>query len=480
MPFRIRVLILALSSLASGFLALFLIFFFVLSAPEPSYGILSVDASWPDRLVGERLAGLGGYISESTQWVFLDDFGELSRVPLDEFPGRLESFDPRNDGYALKLASLFVREGRRRFFIPLGGASPGDLRGFAGKLRRALEGIPYAFQAPEGEGPRLWYLLLGALALGGAFALASRSPAWGALFPLLAPAALLGPPGFALAGFLAAFFSLLREPLGEWFSLRRYWNIGLKKILRVYRKGGEGYPAALPRLPWGAALGLLILYGGLCYWGEIYPLLGMVFLLLFFFLLPLGLWLEANRGGEHIRFAPLVIVDPPSPAPPFSRLVLPFALASALALRPLPLPGTGFLGEAPKLPAEAFSLSPEDYERHAAFQAGFSRSSPAVDPLNQTGYLRYYLGEDGLIAGSRPQEGPSGGDKVEIPPFPLGELVAFLSGEALEPAPGGSRFRDVVPVCLLLGAGLPSLFGPGSGGYKKLKPRMAHSKRVAA
>ena len=85
------------------------------------YAALALGENVPDREAAAALeAALGRpVVSESSQWVFLNNFEGLERVPLGDYEGRLEPFDPRRDGYAEKLMNFFVRDGRRWFFIPL-------------------------------------------------------------------------------------------------------------------------------------------------------------------------------------------------------------------------------------------------------------------------------------------------------------------------------------------------------------------------
>jgi hypothetical protein len=92
------------------------------------YAVLSVDAEYPDREIGNRIAAAANtyisadYSSESTQWVFLSDFETILRLSIDEYDARLSAIapfhDPRDDGYAARLRAFFVQEGRRLFFIP--------------------------------------------------------------------------------------------------------------------------------------------------------------------------------------------------------------------------------------------------------------------------------------------------------------------------------------------------------------------------
>ncbi|MDR1024889.1 MAG: hypothetical protein LBL56_04120 [Treponema sp.] len=112
--------------LGSVILALGLFFGFPRSVsreffPGRGYAALGLE----DR-VGDRETALGleqalgrPVLSESSQWVLLNSFGSLERIPLDEYDERLESFDPRRDPYAAMLRNFFVRDGKRWFFIPL-------------------------------------------------------------------------------------------------------------------------------------------------------------------------------------------------------------------------------------------------------------------------------------------------------------------------------------------------------------------------
>jgi hypothetical protein len=120
---KFRAPLLFLCSLAAGGA----LFFFSLRSPPPGrggfegYAALALAESAPDReIAGILEAALGRpVVCESSQWVFLNSFGGLEKVSLEDYEGRLEAFDPRRDGYAEKLKDFFVRDGRRWFFIPL-------------------------------------------------------------------------------------------------------------------------------------------------------------------------------------------------------------------------------------------------------------------------------------------------------------------------------------------------------------------------
>jgi hypothetical protein len=141
----IQSLLLTGLSLLSGLLSLFLVLKLYTAPVSAAWAAVTVDQALPDRETAEALSPLGeGIISESAQWVFLDNFGSLELVNLEELPGRLENFDPRRDPYAEKLHDFFVRDGMRYFFIPLNKSlSPWAMRSFEKEIAACLPGIPF-------------------------------------------------------------------------------------------------------------------------------------------------------------------------------------------------------------------------------------------------------------------------------------------------------------------------------------------------
>lgn len=91
-------------------------------------GLEGAEGEFADREVAGALEKALGrpVISASSQWVLLNSFGGLERIPLEGYGDRLEIFDPRRDGYAEKLTRFFVRDGKRWFFIPLDRKIPGS------------------------------------------------------------------------------------------------------------------------------------------------------------------------------------------------------------------------------------------------------------------------------------------------------------------------------------------------------------------
>ena len=132
----------------------------------------------------------------------------------------------------------------------------------------------------------------------------------------------------------------------------------------------------------------------------------------------------------------------------------------------------------------------EDYYSHIDFQLSFSyrslnTGSDAVsrETVNQEGYSRYYLGDDGLIAGSAHS---SGTVEAETFPFPLEELMDFLIEYYEQPGePSGKTEPSGPPVGEWVLAGIiltfccmSELLQPGIVPGKKLPVRW--DKRIAA
>jgi hypothetical protein len=474
MAFRKTLCIAALVSLGAGGAVFFL-------SPHPAlagavYGLLTLDAAYPDRFVGDTLAGLGAGppISESTQWVFVDDFGALTRVPLDRYEKRLEPFDPRNDGYAEKLRSFFVREGKRRFFIPLAGQGPEFSRTLEARLRAALGTVPFSLELLGSPAPR-WgdspgERVLFALAAAG-FLFFSGSPLAAAFtLPLLAVLCLTFPGGFAVSAALAALFYAQGGLLREWFTARRYGGRGF-----FPRSGGRGAGfAAVPALAalWG-------IYGLAAWTGGAALLPALAGAGAFCLVLTAAFWAESNRGAAagHIRFLPVPIRNPgigrffPAPG------ALPFGLAALIALV---LPG--FFSAPPPAPEdEDYTRIRREYQNHAAFQASFSRRPLGGGGGGEGGYFRYRLDGEGLIAAERESPGDPGGgfSGEELPPFPLEDLLVFLETHE-KPAGFSYTERGIFSALTGFALGLPALFRAGKKRRRGKGLYLYTDKRIAA
>ncbi|MDR3161053.1 MAG: hypothetical protein LBU28_05495 [Spirochaetaceae bacterium] len=478
MDFRNSCLVPAALSLLLGLGVWYIIFRLLTPALGAGYGVLSLDAEYGDRMVGELLSrgGLGNYLSESTQWVFLDDFGELLRIPLDTYEDRVTPFDPRNDGYPERLRSFFVHGGKRFFFIPLPrgliGASPGELED---RVARCLGDIPFRLDAPASSRPLGLYALLFAAAAAALVLLSGVTLGGISLLPLLGALCSGGAGGFTLAAVLTALFALLREPLGEFFVSRRYSPREAGRLRHepaLFRRN---------RLP---VLVVTALYGGVCVLSGFPLAAGIAALLSFALILPLALRAGSNRGAVlgHIRFVPVPISGRSIQRGRPFRIAVPFALASLAALVLPPL--LGFLPRSDSgaglawTGMEAFLVDSSAYEAHAAFQRSFSRRPLRYGegPSEEGEYLRYHRGADGLIGGAQP--GDTGGEGG-LPPFPLEDLTAFLRSSG-SGSPNSHTRKELIPVLTVLLFCVPALFPAPERRRNKRKYLIYNDKRIAA
>ncbi|MDR3171699.1 MAG: hypothetical protein LBU17_08760 [Treponema sp.] len=524
MSCRKSLLLSVLLSLGLGAFMVSLALGYLPREPGEKYAVLRVDAAYPDKLIGDALSGgLGGryppitnYLSESTQWVFLDDFGALVRIPLEEYRERIETFDPRDDGYAQRLQAFFVRDGKRLFFIPfsrelmrgafkttrtdtllnrvlstlsawwntsgIGFGKPPGIVHFEQSLTAALGDIPFSIEyLGHAEQPLLFYCILFALAAVVSLVLSDAPLITAALFPSLGAFVCAGPLGLTLAAALTALFSALTQPLRELLVSLRY-----------------RYKDRPTKRPWFLSLVYALLYGILCYMGKIPPVLGIMDLVCCFAVFWASLFAESNQGKaqDHVRFTPVTIMEE-HPAF-FPRTIIPFALVSFQALLIPRMLGNVNPYHQPASLEDHFLcvIDAAEYERHAMFQASFSITPLGDGDVHASTYVRYYIGADGLIAHTRAYtqaipvyDDSDKKDKIqknqEIPPFPLAGLMEFLGNSAhthAEHVPGSNTTEapEFIPEALVLGFCIPAIFQRKQGKGKKKKMLVYNDKRIAA
>jgi hypothetical protein len=506
MTFQRSVIIAVCVSLGAGFLSFFLFRPVQGGGSYGGYGMLSLDQSYSDRMIGDALrsAGIETYLSESTQWVYLDDFGGLIKVPLDEFSWRLEPFDPRNDGYAEKLRSFFVRDGTRYFFIPLSPEQCDPRSGFADFLNAALGDTPHTLELliQTQPPPRYWLLFaVFGTAVVFSFFLSDAPLLLVFLIPPCAGLVFLGSPGMVLTGTIFAFSSSLISPLRELFVRRR---AGTSQAIHEGLSGGLWNRGSFV-FSWVMPLLFAVFYGVLLYVGNI-PVLAALFpFLSCCCVIGLVLWAQSNRD-EHLRFHPVPIKEP---APSISGFfwyfkrhcpltILPWVPAAVLALvlsLLMPEPDTAFTKPVPELGGDIPVLYAGDYEAHLAFQRSFSLRiledtkslKNQSESLPYSDYYRYAIGEDGLVMEAGRGEGdgqagfgvPAFGDDKEFSPFPLADLMSFLTGYT--PAVNSIHIPgDLILIVLILIPTLPSLIRGGRRERKGGSSLVVNDKRIAA
>jgi hypothetical protein len=442
---------------------------------------LVFEASSDDRAIVAALtaAGFRDIVSESTQWVLVDDFGDGERVPLDRYRERVETFDPRDDGYADKLRTVFLSGGKRYVYVrrPIVPLLSGSAASFDRKLRGALEGLAFSIESdaapPRAALPRA-LVALACLALS---SFLSKSAVKGVFaFPAILSLSVWGPAGFAAAGFLyAAYlssFSAFRElsrAAAAFVSKKGKDRATLDGVSFKRGWGFESFPAAtvlsssslvvsvlggIPAALFAAAAGSAVL----CAASQ----------------LRASELLDRRRG--HARFAPLSL----RPAPRSSIVrgfggVLPFSLA-AVGLLIVGL-AAGSASSFESAGADQGRVALSDYRAHLERQNSF-RTTNLHSARSAEEYPAYRLDSSGLAV---PHASAPAGNvlKVELPP-----AERYL----IDPVPGsdsGARSSaglvpDLIAIVCSLIVSLPAFLAAGLVGKKAKEIAESAEKRIAA
>ena len=445
------------------------------------YAVLTVDESLNDRLVRQSLAEIGDFISESSQTVMIDDFGSIKMIPLDFYFNEVEFFDPRNDGYAAKLRAFFVRDGKRFFFLPLGKGISLREANLKKQLGLILGETDFTFTVLGKKNPFFWHFLIFAAACGAVFFLSRSRPLFIFQLPLLLTLGWFSSSAFVLAAVLTGIWELLREPLGELYAGRYYarnifnsrpaLNLDSSKTKdepRPVRASAEcsGSRGLLDRLnPY--RLNMVLVFILLVFFVSFFIVreLSLAFpaaaLFCFFLLYFCSFKIKTLRSRKirHITFTPVLLLPFKSKSFSFFPLLMPFGTGALLVLL------VSFLSPEIITPKEngplmdpEYLVSAADYEKHLDFQRSFSYVSLNDEPLLEEKFLRYYLGEDGLITGaSENKYYETGKDSIADhqtidPPFPLEKLMDFLVDYS---KPGDKGMRLDTPERISGGQTLP-------------------------
>ena len=397
-------------------------------ASKGGYAVLTVDASVEDRALYELLEKnantFGGPpVSESTQWVMLDNFGSMEIIPLDKYSSRLFSFDPRNDGYAGKLRNVFIRDGKRFVYIPLNkGNWNADM--LDNQLQNILGDIPFSVES-YGIGKPLYLFFIFYFASSLCMLVicyANKNTLRGTakiipLIPVLASLSFFGAPGIASAAFIFGFFLLFGEPLNELAK-----TSGVKKnensqiIKLIYKNILKPYRLYFSFIPvFAAAFGILVIFTPL----KLLFLL-LVFacsLALFFFSCKtMPVFLENRR-----RFNPVLIIKRRFPDFSFLICLLPFSAAVLIAVFSTPYISGSYISDS-KFDTIIYE---QDYYAHLIYQTTFSTRQLGTSFAS---YSDYYYAEDGLPSQNNfnSQDINPAAIIGDFPPFPLKNLMAFF------------------------------------------------------
>jgi len=387
------------------------------------YAVLSVDASVDDRSILERLnAGNvyfgGSPLSESLQWVALDDFGALEIVSLDAVSTRLASFDPRNDGYAGKLKDFFLHDDKRFVFIPLKSSS--SALSLDKRFNSLMGNIPFSVDYFNFEKPFILFFSAYAVASLALLVIcyvkknARNVNAFIiALLPVFSSFAFFGAPGIACAALLLGLFVILREPLNIFFT--KFVSGKNADKTEIVKNVLEPYKLFWLSLPVFLTASVFI---------AIVSELKLLFVL-FAFITAVAVSFFSDRilsqsSDRRRRFTPVMIIRRKFPEFDFSAYMAPFACAALLVIILSVYISGAFISD------KKFNniIEEKDYYDHLNFQASFSTRQLGMGDAIYPGYI---LDKDGLPSPDRSDGVISSVQIEDFPPFPLKDIMDFLN-----------------------------------------------------
>jgi hypothetical protein len=416
------------------------------------YAVLSFDASVDDSLLRGLLSDTGGFagapVSESSQWVMLDNFFSLETVPLDKYLTRVTTFDPRNDGYAAALREVFVRDGKRFVYVPLeqGNWTPLLLDK---KFKTLLADIPFSGEYyGTGMPLKLFYAAYAAASL--CLLIICYVKKFtphniikiAMLIPVFFCLAFFGAAGIAFAAMLFAFFIFFKEPFNELSaSVRSSFGGNSGKLKLIYKEIIKPYSMHWLFLPvFAAAFGIAVVFSKL----------KLLFLLAVFAAACAVFFFSSKvlslSGGGHRRFNPVLIISRPCVDFTFCLCMLPFTAAAFFAVFFSPYISGAYASEG----KFETIIEERDYYAHLAFQSGFStrRLGAAFD----SGYPSYIFDENGLPYPDGNYSGEQAFNMNDFPAFPLRHLMDFFQNVNEGGKAGGKGKRDLneIPVLAVL------------------------------
>jgi len=416
------------------------------------YAVLSFDASVDDSFLRGLLSDTDGFagvpVSESSQWVMLDNFNSFETVPLDKYFSRVTSFDPRNDGYAVKLRDVFVRDGKRFVYIPLeyGNWTPVLLDK---KFKTLLADIPFSGEYyGTGKPLKLFFTSYAAASLCLLIICYVKKYARhvminaAALIPVFSSLAFFGAAGIACASLLLALFIFLKDPVNEFLIL--FWSSykgNSQKFKLIYREIIKPYRTYWLFLPaFAAAVAITVVFSQLKLL-FLLAVLAAACAVLFFSSKMLSL-----SGGGHRRFTPVLIINRRVMDFTFSFCMLPFTAAAFFAVFLSPYISGAYESDG----KFDVVIEERDYYAHLAYQWGFSTRQLGSGP--DSGYPVYVFGEDGLPSPDETHGAEQAFNTEDFPSFPLRHLVDFFQGVNSAEKTGGKNNRGLseTPVLAVL------------------------------
>jgi hypothetical protein len=431
---------------------------------EMSYAVLKIDSQLDDEDIVRRLqsGGIRNIESASAQTVFLDDFGEIKQIPLNQYDDHIFSFDPRNDGYAEKLKSFFYQNEKQFIYIPLENQNVSPNKTIK-MIDLLLKDFPHELECIGGAAPKELPWLLFFFALAGIVIFFKKLRPFAAIFFPMAGFIFWGSSGFMLAALLAVFFSLLINPLREiCISLKT------KKSIR------ENF--SLYRYSWIAAAASFILFTSVIILTNVSILFSVILFAALFVLFVFFLKNDVIQGGiaKRRRFIPVPISGENPNILHHAISALPFTIAAVVLLF-----SSFFMNQSGSRFAfdQNLLVTKADFDAHIRFQQNFS-----FIPLGETGdnhqYRTYQLGDDGLVLDEgRPYaRNQSLIDEVS---FPLEDLADHIQGRTKQTMQWVS-WETIIPLfCFIVLVPFSVFVNIKNRGRKKIKS-MYNDKRIAA
>jgi len=419
------------------------LFFLCLSAAAEheeltsGYAVLTTDASIDDRYIRSLLETSGYFkdeiVSESSLWVLLDEFDSLSKIPLDSYFSRIFSFDPRYDGYADKLISLFIKDNRRFIYIPLtdGNINPAILDK---QLKTVLSEVPFSINYfGVKRSLSLFFIVYAAASFCMLIiCLIKRKNNRGitgviAVIPVMASFAFFGAPGIGCAALFFALFIFLKNPIIEYLNSAGHTpGVKRKRFKNIYKEIIFPYRFYLSFMPvFAAAFTILIIFSriNILFFLVISAAASAVF---FFSLIILSL-----PGKIRRRFTPIMIIRRHVPEFAFPVYILPFAAGAFFALFFTPtIPGAYDSNEKFDI-----IINEQDYYDHLTHQAFFSTRQlgtglhsglSSQNWSDSSGiFPGFYFDADGLPS-VKINSTSRRINTDDYPPFPLKDLMDFF------------------------------------------------------
>ena len=479
-----------------------------------TYAILTLPSRINDALVVEALEneGIEGTVSESTQWLMMDNFGELEQIKLSEYDERVADFDPRNDGYADKLRTFFINGSERRFYLPKPFVLV-DRKIFTQAVSQAISRLNYNI----GEDSHtlldlgstsllsifsIYYILAGIMALTIA-AFYSRSLVRALLVvPFILSLSIFGPAGLVASGFLFAMTGHFKDSILEILIRidRTKDSSKCRKSVPHLLLSPKLWKNHLFRIGTGTSFGLrpvsitplialfaflLLSANGAVPWPV--SVLSILFTLIFIVVEAVLAWSKALNSG-HSPFIPLVMIPRKRLFPlNVTKALAPFAMAATLCLVSDAFLFIIFPSFDKTEVASIAGPNIDDYETHLEFQRTFSLRRLG-DTVSDQSYMSYELSENGLVIR---EEGRGGFDTLAKPdPYPVElppveRIIKRMnhlpnSGKPFSLSGGSLAFPSILTVAISIFLTAPMLMGKESSRRRSKYAAFLAAKRMAA